>query len=225
MKPMRFPGAGLWLGGLLMLSGAAAWSQPAPRVPQGRNPEAGARLPEDAPRSLAALEREQDGGRVFAWLGPFEPLLTQAQLANFRLAIRERLNEMRLLENRRRTLALELLQTAVAPEAKADQVRAKATALGQAVTELGLHQAGLLGEIQPPLTPQQRAEMRVALARMFEEGLEPLSFAPEPVGTRQQEPEPPGLWLPVPEPYIPSGRVLPQPRMAPSAPESRPRQR
>lgn len=210
-----------WLAsfGCLCLTAANLLAQAPARTPQGRSPERGAVLPETLTQGRSAAARERDADRLFLWLEPFQPMLTAAQLDSFRLGIRERLGQMRVLDDRRRTLALELLQTAVALDTKPERVQEKATALGQVVTELGLQQAELLGSLRPPLTAQQRVEMRVALARMFEQGHEPLSFAPEPVPTTSAPdyPAEPGIWLPT---GTPSPGAVPSPRQPPNAPRA-----
>jgi len=224
MKPLRFPRLHLALAVSLLVPALQSLAQTPPRVPQGRHPERGAALPEATSQLSATLALERDAERVFAWLGPFEPMLKPAQLESFRLSIRERLGPMRQLEDRRRTLALEVLQTAVTAGAKPEKVREKAVALGQAVTELGLQQAEMLRAIQPPLSAQQRGELRLALARMFEEGVEPLSFTTDSARTepRVEVPSASGIWLPTSGAGPASGAPNPrQPPSAPRAPEPR----
>lgn len=214
-------------GGALLLGVVCVSGQATPRTSPGPAPARGAPATESAPLAASVLDRESDGERVFAWLGPFEPLLTPAQLAALRRGIHGRLPEMRRLEYRRRALALELLQTAVLTNRTPELVRDKATALGETVTELGLHQAELLGDLKPPLSEGQRAELRLTLARMFELGLEPLSFAGDGHfrAASPAQPDTPGLWIPIPHGGAQTAPAPPQPRPAPGTPPPRPPRR
>ncbi len=189
----------------------------APRAPQGKRPDQGAALPEDLPPPRDDADQERDAERVFLWLGPFEPMLKPAQLESFRQQIHERLGEMRVLEHRRRTLACRVLQAAVTADTKIEKLREQATALGQVNTELAMQQVEILRAIQPPLAPEQRAEMRLALVQMFDDGLEPLSFAEPLAGSAKSGgPDTPEFWgLPS---RIASPQSVPTPRSPPLAP-------
>jgi hypothetical protein len=190
------------------------------RAPQGANPGLGAALPDEAPGLGYGVGEERDAERLFAWVGPFEPLLKPGQIVSFRQLIKERLGEMRVLENRRRTLVREVLQLSVTADAKTEKVREKATALGQVVTELAMQHAEILRSIQPALSNEQRVELRTALARMLADGYEPFSFGqpqtPAAPPTERSLPE--LLGYPSPMPFTPGSPGVHQPRQAPQPP-------
>lgn len=207
----------LLLAVLSLVAGNVA-AQTTPRTPGGRDPAKGATRPEASlvpPPEGAMHEREAQ--RLFTWLAPFEPLLLPAQLDSMRRAIREHMSEMRLLEDRRRMLAEEVLQTAVAVGTKPEDVQRKTSALGQAVTEYARHQAEIMQAITPTLSADQRKEFRSALDAMFRDGLEPLSFA-EPVEVAAPT-DLQSLLLGAPGA---SASTVPSPRPAPTAPSPRP---
>ena len=198
----------------------------AARAPKGSNPAAQAVLPETTPGTVYGLGEERDAERLFGWLELFQPALTPAQIVSFRQNVRDRLGEMRMLEDRRRTLLRELLQLSVTEDAKTEKLREKATALGQAVTELAIKEAEILRSFQPALSSEQRTEIRQALAQAIADGYEPFSFSqPQSRPGATAEPTLPEILGYPPGPgYSPGApgpnqpRQAPLPRQAPTAP-------
>jgi hypothetical protein len=204
------------------LPGAAAPGRAV--TPMGRNPDAGAQTPEN---SLAPAQRDDrpDSELIFSWMEPFSWLLSPQQVDGLRVSIREHLNEMRMLEDRRKRLKAEIFIAAIKADAKAPGFSEKAVALGQVEVDLATRRAEILKNFQPSPTPEQREQMRGVLVKMFERGEEPFSFVQNTESIRsalqrlnEELRTDPG---PSPVPYSRDTRLAPQPpavRPAPLAP-------